>query len=155
MKQILILSFILLVILIGCSGSQSETNDLKLEIVTQQINSWVNLMPGGKPSFFISGSLKIKNNEHAVLDTVRLVKCEVFQEGKTLYELHPDLRSSVSITDPMGPGNSRIFTLYLPTGTHITKELNLEKPVSLGLYFSAINKVKGFIIDSIYVIKTY
>jgi hypothetical protein len=155
MKQALILLFILLVILTGCSGSQSETNDLKLDIVTQQINSWVNLMPGSKPSFFISGSLKIKNNEHAVLDTVKLLKCEVLQEGKTIYELHPDLRSSVSIMDPMSPGNDRIYTIYLPTGTPIKKELNLEKSVSLGLYLSALNKVKRYIIDSIYVMKTY
>jgi hypothetical protein len=155
MKKILIFLFLLPVILIGCSGSQSEANDLKLDIITRQIISWVNLMPGSKPSFFISGSLKIKNNEYAVIDSVKLLKCEVLQGGETLYELHPDLRSSVSAMDPMNPGTDRIFTLYLPTGTPIKKELNLEKPVSVDLYLSALNKVKQYEIDSIYVIKTY
>jgi hypothetical protein len=155
MKKVLIILFLLPVILIGCSGSQSEANDLKLDIIARQINSWINLMPGNKPSFFISGSLKIKNNEYVVIDSVKLLKCEVLQEGKTLYELHPELRSSVSIMDPMNPGSDRIFTLYLPTGTPIKKELNLEKSVSVDLYLSALNKVKQYEIDSIYVIKTY
>jgi hypothetical protein len=57
--------------------------------------------------------------------------------------------------DPMNPGSDRIFTLYLPTGTPIKKELNLEKSVSVDLYLSALNKVKQYEIDSIYVIKTY
>jgi uncharacterized membrane protein len=155
MKQIQIILFLLLFILTGCSGSQLGTNDLKLEIITQQINSWVNLMPGSKPSFFISGSIKIKNNEGMFIDSVRLLKCEVLQEGKTIYELHPNLRSSVSIIEPMNPGNERIFTLYLPSGTPIKKELNLEKPVSIDLYLSAFNKVKQHKIDSIHVMKTY
>ena len=155
MKQIQIILFLLLFILTGCSGSQLGSNDLKLEIITQQINSWVNLMPGSKPSFFISGSIKIKNNEDAFIDSVQLLKCEVLQEGKTLYELHPNLRSSVSIIDPMNPGTDRIFTLYLPTGTPIKKELNLDKPVSIDLYLSAFNKVKQLKIDSIHVMKTY
>ena len=155
MKQILILLFSLFFVLSGCSGSQSGVNDLKLEIITEQINSWVNLMPGSKPSFFISGSIKIKNNENAVIDSIKLLKCEVIQSGQILYELHPDLKSSVSYMDPMNPGNDRIFTLYFPGGTPIKKELNFEKPVSIGFYLSALNKTKQYKFDSIYVMKAY
>jgi hypothetical protein len=155
MKQILIYLFPLLFILTGCSGSQSGANELKLEIIIQQINSWVNLMPGSKPSFYISGLIKIKNNENALIDSVKLLKCMVFQDGKMLYELHPDLRSSASHMDPMNPGNDRIFTLYFPTGTPIKKELNLEKPVSIGFYLSALSKTKEYKIDSIHVMKIY
>jgi len=155
MKKVLLILLVLPVILIGCSGSQSEINDLKLEIISQQINSWVNLMPGSKPSFFINGSIKIKNNEYAAIDSVKLLKCEVIQESKTLYNIHPDLRSSVSAIDPMNSGSDRIFTLYLPTGTPIKKELNLEEPISIDLYLSAFNKVCRQRIDSIIVLKTY
>ena len=155
MKRILLFLFILPSILIGCSGSQPEVYELKLEIISQQINSWVNLMPGSKPSFFISGSIKIKNNEYVVIDSIKLLKCEIIQEGITLYNLHPDLRSSVSAIDPMNSGSDRIFTLYLPTGTTIKKELNLEEPISIDLYLSAFNKVCRQRIDSIIVLKTY
>ena len=55
----------------------------------------------------------------------------------------------------MNPGTDRIFTLYLPTGTPIKKELKLEKTVSIGLYLSALDKVTQYKIDSIYVMKTY
>jgi hypothetical protein len=155
MKQILFPGFLLIIILSRCSGSQSVANDLKLEFLTQEINSWVNLMPGSKPSFFISGSIKIKNKENAVIDSIKLLKCIVLQAGQTLYELHPELTSSVSIMDPMNSGNDRIFTLYLPAGTPIKKELNLDMPVSISLYLSALNKIKQYKIDSIYVMKTY
>jgi hypothetical protein len=147
--------FLFPVILIGCSGSQSKTNNLRLEIINQQINSWVNLMPGSKPTFFISGSLKIKNNEEIKIDSIKLVKCEVFQEGKMIYELHTDLRNSIDDKGPMNPGTERIFTLSLPTGAPINKELIFEKPVSISLFLFTLSKVKQYKIDSIYVIKAY
>ena len=155
MKRILFPMLLLILILIGCSGSQSVSNELKLEITSHEINSWVNLMPGSKPSFFISGSINIRNNEDSYIDSIHLQKCEVLQEGNKLYELHPDLRNSVWNMDPMKPGTDRLFTLYLQTGTPIKKELNLDKPVSISLYLSALNKVTYYKIDSIYVMKTY
>ena len=155
MKLILFSMILLLAVLTGCSGSRQSTNDLKLEIVNHQIDSWVNLMPGSKPSFFISGSINIRNNEESDIDSVRLLKCEVLQEGNKLYELHPDLRSSVWNMDPLQPGTDRLFTLYLQSGTPINKELNFEKPVTVSLYLSALNKMNHYNIDSIYVMKTY
>jgi hypothetical protein len=155
MKLILLSMFFLIAVLTGCSGSRQSTNDLKLEIVNHQIDSWVNLMPGSKPFFFISGSINLKNNEESNIDSVRLLKCEVLQEGNKLYELHPDLRSSVWNMDPMQPGTDRLFTLYLQSGTPIKKELNFEKPVTISLYLSALKKMNQYNIDSIYVMKTY
>ena len=154
MKQMLISLFLILSIFNGCSGSQSGVDALKLEIKTQKFESWVNLMPGSRPFFYISGLLNIKNNEEATIDSVQILKCEVLQEGKTLYELHPYLRSSVSMLDPFNPGTERTYKLYLLTGTPIKKELNLEKPVSIYLYLSSLNKVKQHLIDSIQVLKT-
>ena len=153
MKHKLFPGYLLLVILIGCSGSQQDTNDLKLEILTHEINSWVNLMPGSKPSFFISGSLIIESNENAVLDSVHLLKCEVTQQGKLLYVLHPDIK----ILDNMDLVNTfgRIFFFNLVPGTPIKKELNLEEPISIEFLLSAFNKVKQYKIDSIRVMKTY
>lgn len=153
MKHKLFPGYLLLVILIGCSGSQQGTNDLKLEILTHEINSWANLMPGSKPSFFISGSLIIESNENAVLDSVHLLKCEVTQQGKLLYVLHPDIK----ILDNMDLVNTfgRIFFFNLVPGTPIKKELNLEEPISIEFLLSAFNKVKQYKIDSIRVMKTY
>jgi hypothetical protein len=155
MKFILSAGLFLFTILIGCSSSLQSTNDLKLEIVNHQIDSWVNLMPGSKPSFFISGSINIRNNEESNIDSVRLIKCEVLQEGNKLYELHPDLRSSVWNMDPLQPGTDRLFTLYLQSGTPIKKELKFEKPITVSLYLSALNRMNHYNIDSIYVMKTY
>jgi hypothetical protein len=155
MKLILFSIFLLLAVLTGCSGSQQSTNDLKLEIVNHQIDSWVNLMPGSKPSFFISGSINIRNNEESFIDSLRLLKCEVLQESNKLYELHPDFRSSVWNMDPIQPGTNRLFTFYLQTGTPINKELNFEKPVTVSIYLFALNKINHYKIDSIYVMKTY
>src|ERR1035437_1442827 len=141
MKKILIFLFLLPVVLIGCSGSQSEAHDLNLKIITRQINSWVNLMPGSKPSFFISGSIQIKNTENSAIDTLLLLKCDVLQEGRLIYQLHPGFQNFLDISSRLKPGEEGIFTINLSPGTPIKKELNLEKPVSINLYLSALSKV--------------
>jgi hypothetical protein len=155
MKRIMTILSSLLFIFTGCSGAKSTADTLKLEIITQQADSWVDLMPGSKPSFFISGSIKIRNNEDIPIDSIRLLRCNVLQEGKILYELHPGLNSTEGINAPLIPGADRIFTFNLPQGTLIKKELNLEKTISIDLHLSALNKVKLHLIDSIQVIKAY
>ncbi|MDR3609083.1 MAG: hypothetical protein P4L27_00805 [Ignavibacteriaceae bacterium] len=155
MKRISILLFSLIIVYYGCSGAKSTTDTLKIEVMTQQSNSWVNLMPGSKPSFFISGSIKIKNDENIALDSIQLLKCNILQEGKTIYNLIPGFRSVDDIKAPINSGTDRIFTFYLSPGTPINKELDMDKLISIELYLSALNKVKLHIIDNINVIKTY
>jgi hypothetical protein len=155
MKRIFILLLSLIIVYYGCSGAKSTTDTLKIEVNTQQSNSWVNLMPGSKPSFFISGSIKIKNNEDIALDSIQLLKCNILQEGKAIYNLIPGFRSVDDIKAPINPGTDRIFTYYLSPGTPINRELDMDKPISIDLYLSALNKIKLHIIDNINVIKTY
>jgi hypothetical protein len=155
MKQQLIFLVLPLLILSGCSGSQAVNNDLKLEIISKQMDSWVNLMPGSRPSFYISGSIKIKNNENVAIDSVRMLRCNVIQDGKILYEFHPDFSSIGNALGPILPGKDRTFTLHIPPGTPIKKELNFEKAVSFNLYLAALNGIKQYKIDSINVVKVY
>jgi hypothetical protein len=140
---------------IGCSGSKPADETLKLQIMTEKADSWVNLMPGSKPSFFISGSIKIRNDEEISIDSIRLLLCNVLQEGKKLYVLHPSFSSSDGINTPLNPGSEKIYTFNLPPGTPIKKELNTVSPISLELIFSALNKINLHVIDSIQVVKTY
>lgn len=155
MKHMLFLCLLYLTIFTACSGSKQDAEDLNLKIITQQINSWVNLMPGSKPSFFISGSIQIKNNEKSAIDTLLLLKCDVFQEDRLTYQLHPGFQNLPDINSRLKPGDEGVFTINLSPGTPIKKELNLEKPVSINLYLSALNKVIVYKIDSIYIKKTY
>ncbi|MDR3667626.1 MAG: hypothetical protein P4L35_12355 [Ignavibacteriaceae bacterium] len=155
MKPILLIGFLLLVILIGCSGSQTDSNNLRVEIKTYRVNSWVNLMPGSKPSFFISGSIKIRNNENTGIDSLKLLKCEVRQSGKILYVLHPEFMSSVDPDVLFNPGSDRTYSLNLTAGIPVIKALNYDKLVSVDLYLSAINKIARINIDSIFVVKAY
>jgi hypothetical protein len=155
MKIMFFLCLLYLAILIGCSGSNQDVNNLNLKIKTQQINSWVNLMPGSKSSFFISGSIQVKNTENSAIDTLMLLKCDVLQEDKIIYHLYPGFHKSVDISSRLKSGEEGIFTINLSPGAPIKKELNLEKPVSINLYLSALSKVIVHKIDRIYVIKTY
>jgi hypothetical protein len=155
MKIMFFLCLLYLAILTGCSGSNQDADDLNLKIKTQQMNSWVNLMPGSKPSFFISGSIQIKNTENSATDSLMLLKCDVLQDDQIIYQLHPGFHKSVDISSRLKSGEEGIFTINLSPGAPINKELNLEKPVSISLYLSALNKVIVHKIDSIYIIKTY
>ena len=153
MKQSLLYQVLPIFLLLGCSSSQYENNDM--EIKTRKMESWVNLMPGSKPSFYFSGSIIITNNENVVIDSIRMLNCYVMQDGKTLYELHPEFNFSGNILEPIFPGKDRIYTFSLSPGAPIQKELNLEKPVSLELNLTALNRVKHYKIDSITVVKAF
>ena len=155
MKPMMMFLFVFIVMFMGCSGSQFRNDDLKIEIISQKIDAWVNLMPGSKPSFYVSGSLTIRNNENTLIDSIKVLECQVFQQHKTLYELHPVLRGAGNVTEPLIPGTSRTCFLFFPDGNPVIKELDLEKPVSIELFLSAFNKVKQHTIDSIFVLKTF
>ena len=155
MNHMSIFCLLYLTIFTGCLGSKQDAEDLNLKIITRQINSWVNLMPGSKPSFFINGSIQIKNTGNSTIDTLLLLKCDVFQEDRLIYQLHPGFQNLLNINSSLKPGDDGVFTLNLSPGTPVKKELNLEKLVSINLYLSALNKVIVVKIDSIYVLKTY
>jgi hypothetical protein len=144
-----------LIMLCGCSASNSGSGDLNLEVVTQQADSWVNLMPGSTHSFFISSTINIRNEEDAPIDSLALLKCEIRQEGKTIYVLHPVLKKTSEVHNPLNPDSEGIYTINLPVGTPVLKDLDLEKTVSIYFYLSAFNKVKVHEIDDIKVVKAY
>ena len=145
----------LLILLTGCSASKSGSGDLKLQVVTQQADAWVNLMPGSTHSFYISATINIRNEEDAPIDSLQLLKCEARQDGKTIYLLHPVLKKTSEIHNPLNPDSEGIFTINLPVGTPVLNELDLEKPVSIYIYLSAFNKIKIHEIDDIKVVKAY
>src|ERR1035437_4098652 len=105
----LVLFLPLLIILTGCSASQSEPDDLKLQVVTQQADAWVNLMPGSSHSFFISCTINIRNEEDAPIDSLHLLKCEVQQDGNTIYVLHPELKKTSKVHNPLNPDAEGIY----------------------------------------------
>ena len=154
MKLSLLFKVLPLFLLLGCSASQTVSNDIKMEIKTRKMESWVNLMPGSKQSFFISGELIIESKESAFLDSVHLLKCEISQQSKLLYELHPDFQI-VNINMDLVNADGRLVFINLSSGVPIKKELNLEKSISMEIYLTAINKVYHHRIDSVNVAKAY
>jgi hypothetical protein len=153
--KLLVLLLPLLIMMYGCSASQSVSGSLKLEVVTQQADAWINLMPGSTHSFFISSTINVRNNEPSPIDSIQLLKCEVQQEGRTIYVLHPVIKKTSEVHNPLNPDSEGIFTINLPPGTPVLKELDLDKPISIYFYLSALNKIKIHEIDTISVVKAY
>lgn len=144
----------LTVLLISCSGSRTSDNKLLLNADLVRIDSWVNLMPGSRPTFHINGILRITNNEKFDLDTLK-TKLNVLQGDSLIYSISPDF-------DPLTDGNSFIrkneekeFTFSVGTGLSLKRELDYNKPVLFEFVFSSKGKEHSFKSDSVKIEKAY
>lgn len=82
--------FILVEIITSCSANLSEKTFDELNIKIVDVQSWLNLMPGGPGSFHISGKYGMSEN----LDekNIFLDKIIVIDSGKEIYSLTAELQ---------------------------------------------------------------
>jgi hypothetical protein len=73
---------------INCSGlKEVNESDFKINII--EINSWLNLMPGGPGSFHLSGELEIHSNPENVVIDLNIKEIIVYSGEQLLYRFKP------------------------------------------------------------------
>ena len=138
-------------VLTGCGSSKSGESDLN-GIKNLNANVWINLMPGSRSAFYVSGSAEL--NQSASTDSIKLLNCEVLQDGKNIYELYPDSKNpSGFLTDPEQSAGKKISFSF--AGVDIKKELNHDKTESLIFHIKISNMIKTFKIQSIEITQAY
>lgn len=87
------ITFLILIInavIIACSTNLSEKNLDTLNIKIDDVQSWLNLMPGGPGSFHISGKYQMPENLNE--KEIFLDKIIVFDSGREIYSLTAELQ---------------------------------------------------------------
>jgi len=101
--------------------------DINLNV--EKTVSWVNLMPGSKPKFHISGKVNLLKGSGYKLWNTNLKYVKVFQEGKELYFVKPKVR-----VETRNDSSKILFSTL--KGLSINKELNIKQSVMFELIFN-------------------
>lgn len=126
-------------LLVGCSSSIPETrtvakiseeiykNDLRINI--KQIYAWVNLMPGAKSRFHITGSIELLEDTEYDIENVTIKKINIIQNKNTIYQFTPKIEAKIE-------QNKKSFLFSTIRGLLLTSILNREKTIDVELLFS-------------------
>ncbi|MCP5062499.1 MAG: hypothetical protein GY936_08555 [Ignavibacteriae bacterium] len=125
----------------NCSSSKIEKVDDEIKVIPKielirDVNlniektlSWVNLMPGSKPKFHISGNVNLLNGEGYNLENTKLKFVKVFQFGKEMYFVIPKVRVE-------NKNDSVKIMFSTLRGLSVNKELNMNKNVMFEFIFN-------------------
>ncbi len=140
LKNILSL-FVLTFLVWNCSSSKIEKDEAEIKVLpkaelVQNLNlniektiSWVNLMPGSKPKFHISGKVTLGIGDGYNIENTKLKFVKVFQSGKEMYFVIPKVR----IENKIDSVKIMFSTLR---GLSINKELNTKRNVMFEFIFN-------------------
>ncbi len=128
----------------SCSTTKVETAHKTEKVLPKQLIhevnlaveknvSWVNLMPGAKPKFHISGKINLLKGDGYNIKTTFLKYIKVFQDGKEIYFIKPKIRE-------INRGNIKHYVYSTISGLSIVKELNTKKNVDFEFVFKDGNK---------------
>lgn len=131
MKKI-VLNIVLLVfgfMLTACSSNLTEKDLDRLNIKIVDVQSWLNLMPGGPGSFHISGKYQLPEdlNEKEIF----LEKIIVFDNEKEIYNLTAEIQFISN-----SPNGIKEFTFSNNYQTKIEKILMQKENIDVRLVFS-------------------
>jgi len=149
--------FFLIVIFLygGCAEKMPENNKLNLTINVIKSYSWINLMPGGEPSFHLSCELRIKNNSDVPVENLKLQQVIMLDDTLEILKFKPLFVNRKNKSDmSLLPNEAKDFSIAAPDKINIDK-LSDNKVVSLLLNFSSEGKMFEYKIDSVKIDRVY
>ncbi len=130
---------IALVIFVGCSSTLPEIKTIVkdeesiyesgLRINVKQIYAWVNLMPGAKARFHITGSVELLEDSEYDINNVTIKKIKIIQNNNTIYQFTPKIEETTEL-------NKKLFLFSTVRGLLLTSALNREKAIEVELLLS-------------------
>lgn len=122
--------------LVSCSSSVPEIrtvtkisegiykDDLRINI--KKIYAWVNLMPGAKPRFHITGSIELLEYSKYDLENISIKKISVIQNKNRIYQFTPKIEEKLL-------NNKKAFLFSTIRGLLLTTALDIEKKIEVEL----------------------
>ena len=89
---------------------------------------WINLMPGTKPKFHISGKVSLLKNNDYSFENTKLKYVKVFQNGKEMYFIKPKTIEKLK-------GDTKEILYSTISGLSLVKDLNPNKKLEFEFIF--------------------
>ncbi|GJQ61808.1 MAG: hypothetical protein SCALA702_08610 [Melioribacteraceae bacterium] len=164
MDKIKIFSGALLLILITACSLTDETTKTEIDnpvpekseapepekFSFNELESWINLMPGGSDSFHLSGDLVITENSGLNLKNAQILEVVVFQDGKQLYEFKPETKKGY-----VSEEESAYFQFSTKRGLKISGLLKTEFPIVVEVHLTDGDENMVVTVDKVLVQKIY
>lgn len=144
------LSGISFLILISCSNSQVQRNEVIQKINIVDIQTWINLMPGGPGSFHVTGEYEFDEAEKGNLSLLKII---VFFDDKTIYEINSD-----NFSNELQPGESyqiTKFRFYTKSGLKLNEMIRTVEKINVKLIYDFDGELIEMIVNDIYVTRAY
>ncbi|MCS7053888.1 MAG: hypothetical protein NZM09_09155 [Ignavibacterium sp.] len=132
------IKFLTLVFLFTSCQSEKLSFIEKYKIEVSNFECWLNLMPGGKPTFHYTGKIKYDNKK---CNSVSLVKVEIFTNENLVNSSTPQI---ISVNEPnKSEFNYSIIEFTSPTNVRANDQILKADFVDVKFYLSICdNKVE-------------
>jgi hypothetical protein len=137
--KILIIALLGIFFFVKCSSQVPEIRKIKKisegiysdskRINVMKIYAWVNLMPGAKPKFHITGSIELLDDSKYELKNLHIKKINIIQNDNAIYQITPKVEEKLL-------KSKKEFLFSTIRGLNYTTFLEKEKPIEVELEFS-------------------
>lgn len=129
--KIILKSFLFVLILISCTTSQNQSSMLAEQIKIIDLESWLNMMPGGPGSFHVIG-------KYECIDTAefsaQLINLKVYSDSVLIYDLTKD---NFTIEKQIERDIQRIsYSFYTQPGIKLNDRIQSIEKVDVTLIFN-------------------
>lgn len=144
----LVFVLLLSILIIGCCGQSMIVSDSSIAI--DEANCWLNLMPGGNPSFHYSGTFSVEKN---LADNFKLKQVKVFYKENLIHSSQPLLQ----FYDELVTDSSSVirFNFYSEQGIKVTETMMQAENVDLLLTFEVKGKTIEKVVKNISMTRAY
>lgn len=124
-------SFFLILILISCTSSQDQSNTLAKQIWIVDIESWLNMMPGGPGSFHIIGTYECSDT---TVCSAQLKNIKVYSDSAEIYDLTKD---NFTVDRQIEQVSQKIsYSFYTQPGIKLNERIQTIEKVDVTLIFN-------------------
>lgn len=141
----------------SCASSEKANVELSLEVVTSEINAWLNLMPGVSPGkFHLTGDVSLQNNSDEEIKNINLDNITVYSSGDVIYSFKPYFTHKIEGDNfSLKTGMEKVFTFGIEDGLKIDERLGKNKFININLNFISNKGSYSYSVDSIKVEEAY
>lgn len=139
MKEMIFVSILSVILICNCAGVNETCSDVEVKVL--EINSWLNLMPGGPGSFHLSGEFSLLHENHEVECEISIEKIQVYYSDKLIYTFKPVMQYSISEQDSNQPKHRmKVYQFFTETGLEILEPMMASEFIDVELLFKVDDK---------------
>jgi len=124
-------SFFFILILISCTTSQDQSNKFDEQIRIIDVESWLNMMPGGPGSFHIIGKYECSDTADC---SANLNNIKIYSDSVLIYDLQKD---NFTIEKQIEQDIKKIsYSFYTQPGIKLNDKIQSTEKVDVKLIFN-------------------